>query len=118
LVSNLGLAFNVHYCADKIESISLSTVSVSQNTVDSCCGVVEKDSNCCKDKIIKSEVKSDQIIVKSVSIASKFVPIYNDWKPLFFSDNFNFKTRDNFTYYSDAHAPPLYILYSQYTFYA
>ena len=118
LVSNLGLAFNVHYCGDKIESISLSNVSVPQNAVDSCCGVVEKDSNCCKDKIIKSEVKSDQIIVKSVSIASELVPVYYNWKPLFISDNFNIKTRDNFTYYCDVHAPPLYLLYSQYTFYA
>ena len=118
LVSNLGLAFNVHYCADKIESITLSTVTVTQNSIDSCCGVVEKDFNCCKDKIIKSEVKSDQIIVKSVSISSEFVLIYKDWKPLFFSDNYNFKTRDNFTYYCVAHAQPLYLLYSQYTFYA
>jgi len=118
LVSNLGLTFNVHYCANKIESITLSTVTATQNSIDSCCGVIEKDSNCCKDKIIKSEVKSDQIIVKTVTIASEFIPIYIDWKPLFFLTNFNFKTADNFTYHCDAHAPPLYLLYSQYTLYA
>ncbi|WP_439108575.1 HYC_CC_PP family protein [Flavobacterium paronense] len=118
LISNLGLAFNVHYCDDKIESVSLSTVSTSSDTIDSCCGVVEKNSNCCKNKIIKSEAKSDQIIVKSVSFDADFIQVYNDWKPLFFSDNFNFKTRDNLTYYCDAHAPPLYLLYSQYTFYS
>jgi hypothetical protein len=118
LVSNLGLAFNVHYCADKIESVTLSTVTATQNSIDSCCGVVEKDSNCCKDKIIKSEVKSDQILVKSVTISSEFVLVYKDWKPLFFLTNFNFKTAANFTYQCDAQAPPLYLLYSQYTFYA
>lgn len=118
LVSNLGLAFNVHYCDDKIESVSLSSVSTSSDAEDSCCGLVEKNSNCCKNKIIKPEVKSDQIIVKSVSFDVDFIHVYNDWKPLFFSDNFNFKTRGNFTYYCDSHPPPLYLLYSRYTFYA
>jgi len=118
LFSNLGLAFNVHYCDDKIESVSLSTFSSSSETEDSCCGVVEKNSKCCNDKIIKAEIKSELILVKSVSFDAEFIQDYKYWKPLFFSDIFNFKTRDILTYYCDANAPPLYLLYSQYTFYA
>jgi hypothetical protein len=118
LFSNLGLAFNVHYCDNEIASISLSTIQAAQKAEQDCCGVVEKNSKCCNDKIIKAEIKSELILVKSVSFDAEFIQDYNYWKPLFFSDNFSFKTRGNFTYYCDSHPPPLYLLYSQYTFYA
>lgn len=118
LVSNLGLAFNVHYCGNEIASVTVTTVSAGQNIEKNCCGVVEKDSKCCKNKIIKSETKADQIIVKSLSFSANYTMVYNDWKPLLFASDFNFKTRENSTYYCRAHAPPLYLLYSQFTFYA
>lgn len=117
LVSNLGLAFNVHYCADEIESITINVAPASAKVVDECCGIVEEEPGCCNDKIIKAEIKSEQIIVKSVSFDAEYIKDYNYWKPLFLSNNLNFKTRDNLTYYCDAHSPPLYLLYSQYTFY-
>ena len=118
LVSNLGLAFNVHYCDDKIASITINTAPVSQEKIDECCGIVEKDSKCCKDKIIKAEIKSDQIVSKTLSFDAYFLPFSYEWKPLVFVSKNNFKKRDNITYFCDAHAPPLYLLYSQYTFYA
>ena len=118
LVSNLGLAFNVHYCDDEIASITINSAPVSSEKVDECCGIVEKDSKCCNDKIIKAEIKADQIIVKTVSFDADFLPVTYDWKPQIFTPNYNFKKRDNVTYYCDAHAPPLYLLYSQYTFYS
>jgi hypothetical protein len=118
LGSNLGLAFNVHYCDDKIASVSLSTASNIQEVEMNCCGEVEIASKCCKNKIIKTEIKSDQILVKSLCFDANFIPVFNEWKPFLFSSNFNFKSRDNVTYYCDANAPPLYLLYSQYTFYA
>ena len=117
LVSNLGLAFNVHYCEDEIASITINAApTASQKKVDECCGVVEKESGCCNDKVIKAEIKSDQIIVKSLLF--DFVPVTYDWKPLVFTLNNNFEQRDIITYFCDANAPPLYLLYSQYTFYA
>ncbi|WP_333666313.1 HYC_CC_PP family protein [Flavobacterium sp.] len=118
LVSNLGLAFNVHYCDNQIASVTLSTASASQEAEMDCCGVVEKKSKCCKDKIIKSEIKSDQLVAKSLSFDVDAIPVYNDWQPIVFTTVFNFNTRENFSYYCDAHAPPLYLLYSQYTFYS
>lgn len=118
LLSNAGLAFNVHYCEDKIASISLNRAPVSQENVDECCGIVEKSPNCCNDKIIKAEIKTDQIIVKSLSFDMEYLPVIADWKSLVFVSKNNFKKRDSTTYYCDANAPPFYLLYSQYTFYA
>ena len=116
LVSNLGLAFNVHYCDDEIASVTISTIPASQEILDECCGIVEKESGCCNDKVIKSEIKSDQLLVNSLFF--DFVPVTSDWKTSFFLSNNFFQQKDNFSYYCDAHAPPLYLLYSQYTFYA
>ena len=118
LVSNLGLAFNVHYCDDEIASITINSAPTVEQAIDECCGIVEKDSKCCNDKIIKAEIKADQIIVKTLSFDADFIPVTDYWKPQVFTPNYNFKQRDNVTYYCDSHAPPLYLLYCQYTFYA
>lgn len=117
LVSNLGLAFNVHYCDDKIVSVTLNTASCFHEAEATCCGEVEKESKCCHNKIIKTEIKSDQIIVKSLSFDADFLLGTYDWKPVAFVSKINFKKRDTLTYYCDVNAPPLYLLYSQYTFY-
>lgn len=118
LVSNLGLAFNVHYCDDEIASISINAAPTSAETLDECCGVIEKESQCCNDKVIKAELKSDQIIAKTLSFTADFIAITDYWKPQVFNQKTTFKKRDAIAYYCDANAPPLYLLYSQYTFYA
>ena len=118
LVSNLGLAFNVHYCDDDIASVTINSAPASQGKCNKCCGIFEKKSKCCKNKIIKAEIKVDQIIVKTLSFDADFFPVTYDWKPEIFVSKINFKKRDNLTYYCDAHSPPLYLLYSQYTLYA
>lgn len=117
LVSNLGLAFNIHYCDDKIESISLKISTCSQGEVDECCGIVEKDSQCCKDKIIKSEIKSDQIIAKTVTFDTNFTLADYYSKAEVTVLNYNSKIGGNDTYFCDANARPMYLMYSQYTFY-
>lgn len=118
LVSNLGFAFNVHYCDGKIASVTIRTISASPKAVDECCGIVEDDAGCCHDKVIKAEIKADQIIVKSVSFDAYFLPITYEWKPEVFVPKCNYKQENTFIYCCDAHTPPLYLLYSQYTFYA
>ena len=68
LVSNIGMAFNVHYCGDSIAAISLHSELLSLTEPDGCCektAVVEKDS-CCKDKVVHFEKKSDNATVKIV----------------------------------------------------
>ena len=118
LVSNLGLAINVHYCADEIASITINVAPASGKVVDECCGIVEEEPGCCNDKILKAEIKSDQIIVESLSFDPALHLVVYDWKPKVFISKNYFKQKDNSTYYFDANAPPLYLLYSQYTFYA
>lgn len=118
LVSNLGLAFKIHYCGDKIDSVTINSAPTIGETFDECCGIIETDSQCCNDKVIKAEIKSDHVITNSVSIDFNYIPINYDWNVQFFASTYNFKQRDTSTYYCDANAPPLYLLYSQYTFYA
>ncbi len=117
LVSNLGLAFNVHYCDDEIASITINRAPSLPEVVDECCGIVETNSECCNDKLIKADLKSDQIIVKAISFNACFFDVTNCWQPQIVASNDNFNQKGTVTYYCDAHAPPFYLLYSQYTFY-
>ena len=57
LVSNVGLAFKVHYCMDTIASISLQSEFQNTSSEKGCCGVLEKKSSCCKDKVFHYQKK-------------------------------------------------------------
>lgn len=118
LVSTLGLVYNVHYCEDKVASVTLQYAAETTSAEQGCCGEVEKESKCCKNKIIKSDVKSDQLLVKSLSIDSEYIPILFNWNSLVFVSIPFCEPTETIAYYCDTHAPPLYLLYSQYTFYA
>jgi len=123
LVSNMGLAFNVHYCGGqiaKISSVYSSDVSDVQKipTEKGCCAAKAKEGkSCCKDKVVQVKEKSD-VVVKSFSfhIDAPFVPDF--WKPIVFSQVPVLQKQQITSYYCDANAPPLYKLYSQYTLYA
>ena len=115
LVSNLGMSFNVHYCEDEIASVSINTATNSHEVEKDCCGIIEKKSKCCKNKIIKSNEKFDQITTKSFSVDYNIVN--NEWKPLVSANAFNFQQKASISYYCNAKSPPLYLLYSQYSFY-
>ncbi len=117
MVSNLGMAFNVHYCNDKIASVTLNLPSSSQEKEEDCCGVMEKKSKCCHNKIVKSNDKSDQLLVKSFSFAPEYSFVINEWKPIIFVSTTQVKKARIISYSCNANAPPLYLLYSQYTFY-
>jgi hypothetical protein len=120
LVSNIGMAFNVHYCGDSIAAISLHSELLSLTEPDGCCektAVVEKDS-CCKDKVVHFEKKSDNATVKIVlfDISAPFlVPVQQ--VPVFATTPHFQKTVVN-DFYVVINAPPLYQLYHQYIFYA
>ncbi|MEO0038162.1 MAG: hypothetical protein RIQ59_1373 [Bacteroidota bacterium] len=118
LASNMGLSFNVHYCEDEIASITLNTASNSCQIEEDCCGEVERQSKCCKNKIIKSTEKSAQVQVKTISLDAEYDLVFNEWRPGNYHDHFNFQSKETTTYYCDANAPPRYLLYSQYTFYS
>ncbi|WP_269685645.1 HYC_CC_PP family protein [Flavobacterium lacustre] len=117
LVSNVGMAFNVHYCAGEIASVSLE--SQQQIKEKGCCEkIVSKKDSCCKDKVFHFEKKSDNAIVKIFFFELNAPFLIQEWQPVIFSLTANFKITPVATYYCDANAPPLFKLYSQYIFYA
>ena len=117
LVSNVGMAFNVHYCAGEIASVSLE--SQQQIKEKGCCEkIVSKKDSCCKDKVFHFEKKSDNAIVKIFFFELNAPFLIQEWQPVVFSLTANFKITPVATYYCDANAPPLFKLYIQYIFYA
>ena len=117
LVSNVGFAFDVHYCGGKIASISLNT-TVKAEPEKSCCAKTEKKSSCCKDKVVHVEKKSDDATVKVFFFQIAFPAVIQELKPIAFLAIPNFKSSQIIAYCSDANAPPLFKLYQQYIFYA
>lgn len=115
LVSNIGFAFDVHYCGGKIASVSLSTTVSPEKK---CCGDKEKKSSCCKDKVFKFEKKSDDATFKTFFFQFAFPAIIQEYKPIAFLSVPNFKSNQIISYYADANAPPLFKLYNQYIFYS
>jgi hypothetical protein len=118
LVSNIGFAFNVHYCGNKIESVSLKSVFLENNAEKNCCGVVEKKSSCCKDKVFHFQKKSDGFDSKSFSFQSEMHFFVENQNSIFTSFCSNFKQNKITSYFCDANAPPFFKLYSQFIFYA
>lgn len=119
LVSNLGLAFNVHYCGGKVSSVSLNSTLPSFQSEKGCCEkkVTTKKDSCCKDKKIVIQKKTDNGIVKSFSFQFDYVCLVPEFQPVVFEEVSNFKNNQSLTYYCDANAPPLFKLYSQYLLY-
>ena len=117
LASHLGLAFNVHYCSDEVASISLNLVPKLSSKIDECCGVIESNSLCCHDKIISSKVKSDHILVPTFIFECCIFSHVSNSNSVVFNLESKIKDQVNLDSYFDAHAPPLYLLHSQYTFY-
>ncbi|MFE3846631.1 hypothetical protein ACFX5D_01445 [Flavobacterium sp. LB3P45] len=118
LVSNVGLAFNVHYCGEEIASVSLRT-KVSQSTEKRCCEkLVTKKDSCCKDKVVNFQKKSDNATIKAFSFDTAFSFLIQEWRTIVFSSNKNFRSTQSAVYFCEVSAPPLFKLYSQYIFYA
>ncbi|MBN8643167.1 MAG: hypothetical protein J0L86_15250 [Flavobacteriales bacterium] len=124
LVSNSGLALNVHYCGNTIAAVStvFSKEEVCEVPVveeQSCCSKVESShKKCCSDKEINLDDDTEKIVIKSFSLDLDSVFIFNEWQPTQFATVVSFSDTKHFDYYCDANAPPLYQLYSQYIFYA
>ncbi|WP_264526155.1 MULTISPECIES: hypothetical protein [unclassified Flavobacterium] len=116
LVSNIGFAFDVHYCGGEIASVSLNTTVAAAEK--NCCGASEKKSSCCKDKVVHFEKKSDDATLKFFFFQLAFPPVIQEYQPIAFLGISNFKSNQVISYYSDANAPPLFKLYHQYIFYS
>jgi hypothetical protein len=118
LVSNIGFAFNIHYCGDEIASVSLKSAFSSNDTEENCCGIVEEQSHCCKDKVFHFQKKSETYSLNSFTFNSDILFLNQDWKPFQITSTPNFKKNSITFYFCDTNAPPIFKLYSQYIFYA
>ena len=118
LVSNIGLAFNVHYCGEKIASVSLNNPFIIQNSEDGCCTIVEKKANCCNDKVVKFDKKSDNSIVKTISFQIDTPVISQDWKPLIFAKKSIFSKEKSTSYSCNTNSLPIFMRHCQLVFYA
>lgn len=124
LASNSGLALNVHYCGNTIAAVStvFSKEEVCEVPVveeKACCAKIETShKKCCSDKEINLDDDTEKIVIKSFSLDLDSVFIFNEWQPTQFATVESYSNIQQFEYYCDANAPPLYQLYSQYIFYA
>lgn len=119
LFSNLGLAFNLHYCHDELAFISID-YQFKEACVEnqkSCCVAVDSHASCCSNKIVEIEKKTDHTLVSGFQfdIACPVVAITHPFV-------FQFRERQVKTnlsqFYCDSNAPPFYKLYCQLVFYA
>ena len=118
LVSNVGLAFNVHYCGGEISSVSLNSTLPSLKNKKGCCEkLASKKDSCCKDKKIVFQKKTDNGIVKSFSFQFNYVFLVPQYERTVFAVTPSFKNNSSLAYYCDANAPPLFKLYHQYLLY-
>lgn len=122
LVSNMGMAINVHYCGGEIASIApayLKLSPVEQNSESGCCAPVsELKESCCKDKVVQFQKKSDNFVVKTFFFNTAFAVLAPEWSPAVYSKTSNYKVNSAAYYFCEANVPPFFKLYHQYIFYA
>jgi hypothetical protein len=124
LISNFGLAFNVHYCGDKIASLSsvFSTIQIEKNDepiTNKCCCARENKNSCCKDKVVDLNKEMKEVVIKTFSFQTDAAIVLSK------SDIISFAKEEKITsnlhvteYYCISNTPPLFKLYQQYVFYA
>ncbi|MGX7667034.1 HYC_CC_PP family protein [Flavobacterium pedocola] len=125
LVSNVGLAFNVHYCGGELAGVSLDykkyepCVEEKVEEENACCATSNEHDSCCSnDKIDLKKSFSDEVIVKSFQLDLGAFTFTDTWKPIVFEAVEEVAvTSDTPSFYCDSNAPPLYKLYCQYIFY-
>ena len=123
LVSNVGMAFNVHYCGDAIASVSSVFNTEEPCVMDvhpeekSCCSASsENHDGCCSDETIQADF--DDVVIKQVHFDFDYVSVLPTVEFSFYTNRVEQINEQLFDYYCDANAPPLYQLYSQFVFYA
>jgi len=119
LVSNVGFAFNVHYCEGEVASVEAIYLNLdSKSSEKGCCEKkVSKKDNCCKDKTFHFQKKSDDSILKAFSFNANAVLSNADWKSVAVASVCNSTKSPVTSYYCEANAPPFFKLFHQYIFY-
>lgn len=118
LFSNLGLAFNVHYCHDEIASVSIDYSIQNDDNSNCCCVKKNVQKKCCSDTTIKTDNKSDNFVVKQVDFDLQQFVITQQFENNFQTQIVSIQRQNLIENYSEANSPPLYKLYCQFVFYA
>ncbi len=123
MLSNIGLAFNVHYCGGEIASVSTvyfmdDSCAMPVAKDQKCCKSSDVKSDCCKSKVVHLHDKTDTVIVKTFSFNIDHLFRFDEWESLTALGYVPLQTTELQYYYCDANAPPLFKLYCQYTLYA
>lgn len=118
LVSNTDLAINLHYCMDKVASVSIKPFFAPESEIDTCCDVQDEPPTCCKDRLVKLQKKSPEYFQNDP--AFHFEALAQISTPIDLKET-NWivpKLSNSLNYYCDTNPPPLFKLYSQLLFYA
>ncbi|OYQ36907.1 hypothetical protein CHU92_09150 [Flavobacterium cyanobacteriorum] len=131
LVSNIGLALNVHYCMGSVSSVSLAyKVDEPENGHHghkhdkagkmACCKTSDKGhKSCCENDFVKLQDKNEgKVIVKSLQFDLDAFCRMAEWKPVPFYQQPPAIQQQVTSFYCEANAPPLFKLYCRYIFYA
>jgi hypothetical protein len=119
LVSNVGVAFTMHYCGGKIASVSVQTIANTASSEKGCCEKKEiSEDSCCKNKTIHFQKKSDNATLKAFSFEPFLDYLLPEKKVEIIFSSTTFITKSIPNYYCEANAPPLFKLYQRYIFYA
>lgn len=118
LFSNLGLAFNVHYCHDEIASVSIDYSIQNDDNSNCCCVKKNVQKKCCSDTTIKTDNKSDNFVVKQVDFDLQQFIITQQFENNFQTQIVSIQRQNLIENYSEANSPPLYKLYCQFVLYA
>jgi hypothetical protein len=126
LVSNAGFAMTVHYCGGKISSISSGFSSNESCEIPeikiekACCAkkIEISHKKCCSDKVVHFKGNAIDSIVKAFSSEMTTPFVVPAFRPVIFGAAPDVAVKKLPAYHCDAHAPPLFKLYSQYILYA
>ena len=117
LVSNVGLAFTIHYCGGNISSIAFNEQLPSSST-DSCCSHLVVDNKCCSDKVISIKDGSDRVAEKIFSQQDIGIGVLTE-EYLEFANARNIsRIAESISYQFVSTRPPLFKLLCQFIFYA
>jgi hypothetical protein len=120
LFTQLGYGYVLHFCHDELSHVK----SVYESTSINCCG---DDASCCSFSHDNEADRCCENVTVTAEVDDNLIPQFDfDCQALYFSNclSFDFKKFENkiekpnyFLNSNPAHAPPLYVLYSQFIIY-
>ncbi|WP_395045136.1 hypothetical protein [Flavobacterium sp.] len=124
LVSNSGLAFNVHFCEGKIASISsvFTKEEVCETPIKeekTCCyNPKTEHKKCCSDREVNLKAKTEKSVVNTISFDLNSLFYYVELETIRYNLVKLIQFSQIIEYCYNSNAPPFYKLYCQFTFYA